>query len=159
MNRGPAGHCAAVPGTLAALQHRRSEENKTASDQARPFERVRESFAKQGLMELLGAEVSKVSEGWCVIEAPYGEKPTQQQRYFHGAGAEALGGSAGGYAALTLASEGREILTVRSLARRGRASRSASNYAYRNFLNSPHHYMERSRMAINDSGLLGRKPL
>jgi len=99
MIRVPAGHCAAVAGTLAALQRRRSEENKTASEQARPFERVRESFAKQGLMGLLGAEVSEVGEGWCVIEAPYGEKLTQQQRYFHGAGAGALGGSAGGYAA------------------------------------------------------------
>ena len=110
------------------------------SEQARPFERVRESFAKQGLIGLMGAEVSEVGEGWCVIEAPYREKLTQQQRYFHGAVAGALGDSAGGYAALTLAPEGREILTVRALARRGRASRSASNYAHRNFLNSLHHH-------------------
>ena len=48
------------------------------SEQARPFERVWESFAKQGLMELLGSEVSEVGEGWCVIEAPYNEKLTQQ---------------------------------------------------------------------------------
>jgi acyl-coenzyme A thioesterase PaaI-like protein len=92
------------------------------SEQARAFERVRESFAKQGLMGLLGAEVSEVNEGWCVIEVPYNEKLTQQQRYFHGAVAGAIGDSAGGYAALTLAPEGREILTVRPLARRGRAS-------------------------------------
>ena len=143
MNRGPAGHSAAVPGTLAALQHRRSEENKTASEQARPFERVRESFAsfaKQGLMELLGAEVSEVSEGWCVIEAPYGEKLTQQQRYFHGAGAGALGGSAGGYAALTLAPEGRVVLTVRPLARRGRASPLGLHSRPQKLLNSLHHH-------------------
>jgi acyl-coenzyme A thioesterase PaaI-like protein len=37
---------------------------------------VRESFAKQGLMGLLGAQVSEVGEGWCVIEVPYGEKLT-----------------------------------------------------------------------------------
>lgn len=48
------------------------------------FERVRESFAKQGLMGLLGAEVSEVGEGWCVIEVPYSEKLTQQQ--LHGRG-------------------------------------------------------------------------
>ena len=82
------------------------------SEQARAFERVRESFAKQGLMGLLGAEVSEVNEGWCVIEVPYNEKLTQQQRYFHGAVAGAIGDSAGGYAALTLAPEGREVLTV-----------------------------------------------
>ena len=33
------------------------------SEQERAFERVRESFAKQGLMGLLGAEVSEVGEG------------------------------------------------------------------------------------------------
>jgi uncharacterized protein (TIGR00369 family) len=95
------------------LQRRRSEEDETAvSEQGRAFERVRESFAKQGLMGLLGAEVSEVGEGWCVIEVPYSEELTQQQRYFHGAIAGAIGDSAGGYAALTLAPEGREVLTV-----------------------------------------------
>jgi uncharacterized protein (TIGR00369 family) len=82
------------------------------SEQAHTFERVRESFDKQGLMGLLGAEVSEVGEGWCVIEVPYSEKLTQQQRYFHGAVAGAIGDSAGGYAALTLAPEDREVLTV-----------------------------------------------
>ena len=66
------------------------------SEQSRAFERVRESFDKQGLMALLGAEVSEVGEGWCVIEVPYSEKLTQQQRYFHGAVAGAIGDSAGG---------------------------------------------------------------
>jgi uncharacterized protein (TIGR00369 family) len=82
------------------------------SEQARAFERMRESFAKQGLIGLLGAQVSEVGEGWCVIEVPYGEKLTRQQRYFHGAVAGAIGDRAGGYAALTLAPEGREVLTV-----------------------------------------------
>jgi uncharacterized protein (TIGR00369 family) len=63
-------------------------------------------------MRLLGVQVSEVGEGWCVIEVPYGEKLTQQQRYFHGAVAGAIGNSAGGYAALTLTPEGREMLTV-----------------------------------------------
>jgi uncharacterized protein (TIGR00369 family) len=96
------------------LQRRRrtEEEDNTMSDQARAFERVWESFAKQGLMGLLKAEVSDVGAGWCVIEVPYSEKLTQQQRYFHGAVAGAIGYSAGGYAALTLAPEGREVLTV-----------------------------------------------
>ena len=82
------------------------------SEQSRAFQRVRESFSKQGLMDVLGAEVSEVGEGWCVIEVPYSEKLTQQQRYFHGAVAGAIGDSAGGYAALTLAPEDREVLTV-----------------------------------------------
>jgi uncharacterized protein (TIGR00369 family) len=82
------------------------------SEQTSAFERVRESFAKQGLMDVLGAAVSEVGEGWCVIEIPYSEKLTQQQRYFHGAVAGAIGDSAGGYAALTLVPEDREVLTV-----------------------------------------------
>ena len=82
------------------------------SEQARAFERVRESFAKQGIMGLLGAQVSEVGEGWCVIEVPFSEKLTQQQRYFHGAVAGAIGDSAGGYVALSLAPEDREVLTV-----------------------------------------------
>lgn len=32
-------------------------------------------------MDVLGAQVSEVGEGWCVIEVPYSEKLTQQQRY------------------------------------------------------------------------------
>ena len=89
------------------MQRRRSEEDETAvSEQGRAFERVRESFAKQGLMGLLGAQVG---EGWCVIEVPYSEEFTQQQRYFHGAITGAIDDRAGGYAALTLAPE---VLTV-----------------------------------------------
>jgi uncharacterized protein (TIGR00369 family) len=96
------------------LQRRRrtEEEDNTMSDQARAFERVWESFAKQGLMGLLKAKVSDVGAGWCVIEVPYSEMLTQQQLFFHGAVAGAIGDSAGGYAALTLAPEGREVLTV-----------------------------------------------
>ena len=82
------------------------------SDQAGAFERVRESFAKQGIMKLLGAEVVEVGGGRCVIEVPYSDELTQQQRYFHGAVAGAIGDSAGGYAALTLAPEDRDVLTV-----------------------------------------------
>ena len=49
------------------------------------LERVRASFEKQGLMRLLGAEVVEAGEGRCVIEVPFSEELTQQERYFHGA--------------------------------------------------------------------------
>jgi acyl-coenzyme A thioesterase PaaI-like protein len=52
------------------------------SEQGRAFERVRESFAKQGLMGLLGAKVNKVGEGRRVLALPYNEELTQQQRCF-----------------------------------------------------------------------------
>jgi uncharacterized protein (TIGR00369 family) len=76
------------------------------------FERVRESFARQGIMGLLGARISEVGEGRCVVEVPYSDGLAQQQRYFHGAVAGAIADSAAGYVALTLAPEGREVLTV-----------------------------------------------
>lgn len=75
-------------------------------------DRVRQSFSRQGLMGLLGARIVEVGHGTCEIEVPFREEITQQQRYFHGAVAGAIGDSAGGYAALTLAPSDREVLTV-----------------------------------------------
>jgi len=76
------------------------------------IERVRASFEKQGLMRLLGAKVVEAGEGRCVIEVPFGDELTQQDRYFHGAVTGAIADTAGGYAALTLAPPDREVLTV-----------------------------------------------
>jgi acyl-coenzyme A thioesterase PaaI-like protein len=59
------------------------------------FERVRESFARQGIMGLLGARMTEVGEGRCVVEVPYSDGLGQQQRYFHGAVAGAIADSAG----------------------------------------------------------------
>ena len=75
------------------------------------LERVRASFEKQGLMRLLGAEIVEVGEGRCVIEVPFSDELTQQERYFHGAVTGAIADTAGGYAALTLAPPDREVLT------------------------------------------------
>jgi uncharacterized protein (TIGR00369 family) len=75
-------------------------------------ERVRASFARQGLMRLLGAEVVEVGEGTCVIEVPFAEGITQQESYFHGVVTGAIADTADGYAAMTLAPPDREVLTV-----------------------------------------------
>jgi uncharacterized protein (TIGR00369 family) len=77
-----------------------------------PLERVRASFEKQGLMRLLDARVVEAGEGRCVIEVPFSDGLTQQERYFHGAVTGAIADTAGGYAALTLAPPDREVLTV-----------------------------------------------
>ena len=63
-------------------------------------------------MSLLGAQIVRVGHGTCEIEVPFRDEITQQQRYFHGAVAGAIGDSAGGYAALTLAPPDREVLAV-----------------------------------------------
>jgi uncharacterized protein (TIGR00369 family) len=77
-----------------------------------PLKRVRTSFRRQGLMRLLGAEVVEAGEGRSVIEVPFHDDLTQQERYFHGAVIGAIADNAGGYAALTLAPPDREVLTV-----------------------------------------------
>ena len=76
------------------------------------LERVRASFRKQGLMRLLDARVVEAGEGRCVIEVPFRDELTQQERYFHGGVIGAIADNAGGYAALTLAPPDREVLTV-----------------------------------------------
>jgi uncharacterized protein (TIGR00369 family) len=74
--------------------------------------RVRESFARQGLMAYLGAEMTEVSRGRVVIGLPFREELTQQHGFFHAGGTSAIADSAGGYAGFTLFPEGSSVLTV-----------------------------------------------
>ena len=85
---------------------------KNGAEVPDPLGRVQESFEKQGLMRLLGAEVVEAGAGTCVIEVPFSDELTQQERFFHGAVTGAIADTAGGYAALTLAPPDREVLTV-----------------------------------------------
>ncbi|MDD2808520.1 PaaI family thioesterase [Rhodoferax sp.] len=77
-----------------------------------PFLRVQASFERQGLMRELGARVHHVAQGECTIELPYAAKVTQQQGAFHGGAIGAVADIAAGYAALTLAPAGMEVVTV-----------------------------------------------
>jgi uncharacterized protein (TIGR00369 family) len=88
------------------------DEGKSGPKASGSLERVRESLRKQGLMRLLDARVVEAGEGRCVIEVPFRDELTQQERYFHGAVTGAIADTAGGYAALTLAPPDREVLTV-----------------------------------------------
>lgn len=54
----------------------------TGPEFSNPLERVRASFGKQGLMTLLGAEVVEAKPGVCVIEVPFRDELTQQERFF-----------------------------------------------------------------------------
>lgn len=75
-------------------------------------ERVRSSFARQGFMAYLGADLGAVGPGVCEIRLPYRDELSQQHRYFHGGVIGALADNAGGYAAFTLMGEDDSILTV-----------------------------------------------
>ena len=76
------------------------------------FDRIHQSFLRQGMMQQLGARLDRVAPGEVDIALPYSERVTQQQGGFHGGAIGALADIAGGYAGLTMLPEGSEIVTV-----------------------------------------------
>ena len=77
-----------------------------------PHERVALSLARQGMMTHLGVRLVSATQGQVELALSYGAKLTQQQGGFHGGAIGALADIAGGYAALTVAPEGMEVVTV-----------------------------------------------
>jgi uncharacterized protein (TIGR00369 family) len=75
------------------------------------FQRISESFAKQGLMQTLGASLTEVEAGRVVIAMPFGAGITQQHGFAHAGAITSIVDSACGYAALTLMPEGKAVLT------------------------------------------------
>jgi uncharacterized protein (TIGR00369 family) len=102
-------------GTGAARQ-----EEETVSRKLRHFEapdplfadRVRASFARQGVMALIGAEMALVEPGRCEIRLPFRPELSQQHGFFHGGVIGMIADSAGGYAAYTLMPADASVLTV-----------------------------------------------
>ena len=74
--------------------------------------RVRQSFAGQGLMSHLGAQITELRPGFCEIRAKYREELTQQHGYFHAGVSGAIADTASGYAAYTLMPADSSVLTV-----------------------------------------------
>ena len=74
--------------------------------------RCKESFDRQGLMKLLGAELVEAADGRAAIEVPYREDLTQQHGYFHGGVVTAIADTACGYAAYTTMPSDSSVLTV-----------------------------------------------
>ena len=73
---------------------------------------VRSSFARQGLMRSIGADLIELAVGHCAIALPFAENVSQQHGFFHGGIIGAVADSAGGYAALSCAPPGSEVLTL-----------------------------------------------
>ncbi|WEF25976.1 PaaI family thioesterase [Paracoccus sp. S3-43] len=74
--------------------------------------RIRDSFARQGLMGLLGAELAEVKAGLVTIRLPFRSDLTQQHGYFHAGGTASVADTAGGYAGFTLFPDDSSVLTV-----------------------------------------------
>ncbi len=75
-------------------------------------DRIRESYAKQGLMHHLGAIMTRVEAGLVEIEMPFTEVLSQQHGFFHAGGIASIIDTAGGYAAATLFGPDDGVLTV-----------------------------------------------
>ena len=73
---------------------------------------VRGSFARQGVMSLIGAEMGALAPGHCEIRLRYRDDLTQQNGFFHAGITSTIVDSAGGYAGLTLMAKGADVLTV-----------------------------------------------
>jgi uncharacterized protein (TIGR00369 family) len=73
---------------------------------------VRQSFARQKVMNLIGGEMGSLGPGRCEIRLPFRDDLTQQNGYFHAGITGTIVDSAGGYAGLTLMPPGAEVLTV-----------------------------------------------
>lgn len=74
--------------------------------------RVRESFARQAAMRTVGARLLRVAPGEVEIELPFRQDLTQQHGYLHAGIVTAVVDSACGYAAMSLAPPGGEVLSI-----------------------------------------------
>jgi len=73
---------------------------------------VRESFGRQALMATIGAELASVTPGAVEIRLPFDQKLTQQNELLHAGVITSILDSACGYAALSVAPEHAEVLSV-----------------------------------------------
>ena len=74
--------------------------------------RITTSFAAQGLMTTLGAQISLVQDGEVHITLPFSKHLSQQHGYVHAGAITSVVDSACGYAAMTQAPEGYNVVTA-----------------------------------------------
>ena len=74
--------------------------------------RVRASFARQGAMAHIGAELARIEPGEVDITVTQRTEITQQHGYFHGGIVGMVADSAGGYAAFSLMPADASVLSV-----------------------------------------------
>jgi uncharacterized protein (TIGR00369 family) len=84
----------------------------TTSTSPELLERISKSFARQGMMQHLGARLLRVESGLVEVALPYSDRVTQQQGGFHGGAMGALADIAAGYAAMTVVEPDQEVTTV-----------------------------------------------
>ncbi|HSE32010.1 MAG TPA: PaaI family thioesterase [Pyrinomonadaceae bacterium] len=75
-------------------------------------EEIQQSFARQSVMKLIGAELGEIEPGLVEITLPYRDDLAQQHGYLHAGIVTTIADSACGYAALSLMPVGSEVLSV-----------------------------------------------
>ena len=73
---------------------------------------IRASFARQKMMETIGASILRVGEGEIELLLPFRQAFTQQHGYLHAGVITAILDTACGYAALTRMPENAEVVSV-----------------------------------------------
>jgi uncharacterized protein (TIGR00369 family) len=89
---------------LGSVQHKPSDPGWES--------KVRESFARQTFMRLIGGRIAKLAPGYCEVELPFREDLCQQHGYVHGGVITSIAANAAGYAAFTLMPAGSSVLGV-----------------------------------------------
>lgn len=84
----------------------------TPSDDAKLRARIAASFASQGLMSTLGAQLTQVSTGLVEISLKPDFHVSQQHGFVHAGAVSAIADTAAGYAALSLMPEDAGVLTT-----------------------------------------------
>jgi uncharacterized protein (TIGR00369 family) len=74
--------------------------------------RIRDSFARQKAMALIGARLAAVEPGRVEVELPFRDDLTQQKGFVHGGILGMIADSACGYAAFSLMPAGCSLVTV-----------------------------------------------
>ncbi|HJT27597.1 MAG TPA: PaaI family thioesterase [Pyrinomonadaceae bacterium] len=73
---------------------------------------IKQSFAKQTIMSLIGAELTRIEPGVIEITLPYRADLAQQHGYLHAGIVTTIADSACGYAAYSLMPPNSEVLSV-----------------------------------------------
>ncbi|MDU8946524.1 PaaI family thioesterase [Ovoidimarina sediminis] len=73
--------------------------------------KVEASFAAQGLMRTLGAELTDLGQGFCTVRVPIRPETGQQHGFAHAGLTFSVGDSAAGYSALSVMPADVEVLT------------------------------------------------
>lgn len=76
------------------------------------YDRIKQSFEKQGIMKTLNAQLAEVEKGQVKITCEFSEALTQHNGFFHAGVITTIVDSACGYCALTTMPENANVLTV-----------------------------------------------